>query len=85
MERLEALVARMDVRRLWDALVQLPGRERRVLVGRYELDGRERPTLRELVEELAHSRERVRQLQRTAESALRIRTQLPVVTNRRAG
>jgi RNA polymerase primary sigma factor len=84
-ERLEAVADRVEVRRLWDALVQLPERERRVLVRRYGLDGRERATLRELAEELALSRERIRQLQRTAELTLRIRTQLPVAANRRAG
>ena len=72
-ERLEAVADRVEVRRLWDALVQLPERERRVLVRRYGLDGRERATLRELAEELALSRERIRQLQRT----LWIRTQPP--------
>jgi RNA polymerase primary sigma factor len=84
-ERLEAVADRVEVRRLWDALVQLPERERRVLVRRYGLDGRERATLRELAEELALSRERIRHLQRTAELTLRIRTQLPVAANRRAG
>lgn len=84
-ERLEAVAYRVEVRRLWDALVQLPERERRVLVRRYGLDGKERGTLRELAEELALSRERIRQLQRTAESTLRIRTQLPVAANRRVG
>ena len=66
-------------------MVQLPERERRVLVRRYGLDGRERATLRELAEELALSRERIRQLQRTAELTLRIRTQLSVAANRQAG
>lgn len=84
-ERLEAVADRVEVRRLWDALVQLPERERRVLVRRYGLDGRERATLRELAEELALSRERIRQLQRTAELTLKVRTQLPVAANRRAG
>jgi len=65
--------------------VQLPERERWVLVRRYVLDGREIATLRELAEELDLSRERIRQLQRTAELTLRIRTQLPVAANRRAG
>jgi RNA polymerase primary sigma factor len=84
-ERLDAVAERMDVRRLWDALVQLPDRERRVLVRRYGLDGREIATLRELAEELGLSRERIRQLQRMAELALRIRMLLPVVANRRVG
>jgi RNA polymerase primary sigma factor len=84
-ERLEAVADRVEVRRLWDALVRLPERERRVLVRRYGLDGRERATLRELAEELALSRERIRQLQRMAELTLKIRTQLPVAANRRTG
>ena len=44
-ERLEAVADRVEVRRLWDALVRLPERERRVLVRRYGLDGREKATL----------------------------------------
>jgi DNA-directed RNA polymerase sigma subunit (sigma70/sigma32) len=51
-ERLGDLAERMDARRLRDALVQLPERERWVLVRRYVLDGREIATLRELAEEL---------------------------------
>jgi RNA polymerase primary sigma factor len=86
-ERLDAVAERIDGRRLRDALARLPGRERWVLVRRYGLDGREIATLRELAEELDLSRERIRQLQRTAELALRVRvrTLLPVVGNRRAG
>jgi DNA-directed RNA polymerase sigma subunit (sigma70/sigma32) len=41
--------------------------------------------LRELAEDLGLLRERIRQLQRTAESALRIRMQLPLLANRQAG
>jgi DNA-directed RNA polymerase sigma subunit (sigma70/sigma32) len=44
-----------------------------------------RATLRELAEDLGHLRERIKQLQRTAESALRIRMQLPLLANRQAG
>ena len=50
---------------------RLPERERRVLVRRYGLDGEKPATLADLSEELAVSRERVRQLQREAERALR--------------
>jgi RNA polymerase primary sigma factor len=85
LERLEAVAESIDMRRLWDALVRLPERDRRVLVRRYGLDGKEKATLRELAEELGLSRERVRQLQRTAELALRVRMQLTVAANRRAG
>jgi RNA polymerase sigma factor (sigma-70 family) len=84
-EKLEAVTERIDVQRMWGALARLPERDQRVLVRRYGLDGRKKATLRELAEELGLSRERVRQLQRTAELALRARTQLPVPANRRAG
>jgi RNA polymerase primary sigma factor len=84
-EKLEEVVERMDVRHLWEVLVRLPERDRRVLVRRYGLDGGERATLRELAEELGLSRERVRQLQRAAELALRVRMQLSVSANRRVG
>ncbi len=47
---------------------------RYVLVRRYGLDDLEPPTLAELAEELELSRERVRQLQREAESLLRYGT-----------
>ena len=49
-----------------------PERGRRVLVRRYGIDGRETTTLKELAEELGLSRERVK-------------TQLSVSANRRAG
>ncbi len=57
---------------LFGALARLPERARRVLVGRYGLDGGEPLTLRELAEELGVSRERIRQLQHEAERRLRI-------------
>jgi RNA polymerase primary sigma factor len=84
-EKLEAVAESVDARRVWDALVRLPEVQQRVLVRRYGLDGRERATLRELAEELGLSRERVRQFQQAAELALRVRTQLCVPANRRAG
>ena len=40
--------------------------------------------MRELAEDLGYLRERLKQLQRTAESALRIRMQLPLLANRQA-
>ena len=49
----------------------LPERQRRVLVRRYGLDGEKPSTLADLSEELGISRERVRQVQREAERALR--------------
>jgi RNA polymerase primary sigma factor len=54
-----------------ESLAGLPERQRRVLVRRYGLDGEKPATLADLSEELAVSRERVRQLQREAERMLR--------------
>ncbi len=45
------------------ALRRLPERERRVLIGRYGLDGRKDATLADRSRELGISRERVRQIQ----------------------
>lgn len=56
---------------LFDLVAQLPGRLRRVIVGRYGL-GEEPPcVLRELGEELGLTRERIRQLQQEALAWLR--------------
>jgi RNA polymerase primary sigma factor len=54
-----------------ESVERLPERQRRVLVRRYGLDGEKSATLADLSEELEISRERVRQLQREAERALR--------------
>jgi RNA polymerase primary sigma factor len=54
-----------------ESVNRLPERQRRVLVRRYGLDGEKPATLADLSEELEVSRERVRQLQREAERALR--------------
>jgi RNA polymerase primary sigma factor len=54
-----------------ESVARLPERRRRVLVRRYGLDGEKPATLADLGEELEVSRERVRQLQREAERALR--------------
>jgi len=54
-----------------ESVEQLPERERRVLVRRYGLDGEKPATLADLSEELAVSRERVRQLQYETEQILR--------------
>jgi RNA polymerase primary sigma factor len=61
----------LETRRLMESVERLPERQRRVLVRRYGLDGEKPATLADLSEELAVSRERVRQLQREAERALR--------------
>jgi RNA polymerase primary sigma factor len=65
------VVRELETRRLMESVERLPGRQRRVLVRRYGLDGEKPATLAELSEELVISRERVRQLQREAEQILR--------------
>jgi RNA polymerase primary sigma factor len=65
------VVRELETRRLIESVAGLPERQRRVLVRRYGLDGEKPSTLADLSEELAVSRERVRQLQREAEQALR--------------
>jgi len=65
------VVRELETRRLVESVERLPERQRRVLVRRYGLDGEKPATLADLSEELAVSRERVRQLQREAERTLR--------------
>jgi RNA polymerase primary sigma factor len=65
------VVRELETRRLMESVERLPERQRRVLVRRYGLDGEKPATLADLSEELVISRERVRQLQREAERALR--------------
>ena len=65
------VVRGLETRRLVESVERLPERQRRVLVRRYGLDGEKPATLADLSEELAVSRERVRQLQREAERTLR--------------
>jgi RNA polymerase primary sigma factor len=65
------VVRELETRRLMESVERLPERQRRVLVRRYGLDGEKPATLADLSEELEVSRERVRQLQREAERALR--------------
>jgi RNA polymerase primary sigma factor len=65
------VVRELETRRLMESVERLPERHRRVLVRRYGLDGEKPSTLAKLSEELAVSRERVRQLQREAERTLR--------------
>ncbi|MCD6054238.1 MAG: polymerase, sigma 28 subunit [Rubrobacteraceae bacterium] len=61
------VVRELETRRLLESVAGLPERQRRVLVRRYGLDGEKPATLADLSEELAVSRERIRQLQREAE------------------
>jgi RNA polymerase primary sigma factor len=65
------VVRELEIRRLMESVERLSERQRRVLVRRYGLDGEKPATLADLSEELEVSRERVRQLQREAERALR--------------
>jgi RNA polymerase primary sigma factor len=65
------VVRELEMSRLVESVERLPERQRRVLVRRYGLDGEKPSTLADLSEELAVSRERVRQLQREAERVLR--------------
>ena len=65
------VVRELETRRLIESVAGLPERQRRILVRRYGLDGEKPATLADLSEELKVSRERVRQLQREAERALR--------------
>jgi RNA polymerase primary sigma factor len=65
------VVRELESRHLMESVERLPERQRRVLVRRYGLDGEKASTLADLSEELAVSRERVRQVQREAERALR--------------
>jgi RNA polymerase primary sigma factor len=64
-------VRELETRHLMESVERLPWRQRRVLVRRHGLDGERPATLADLSEELKVSRERVRQLQREAERALR--------------
>ena len=61
----------METMQLREAVEELPERVRYILVRRYGLGGLAPATLAELSEELDISRERVRQIQREAEQALR--------------
>ena len=65
------VVRELETRRLMESVARLPERQRRVLVRRYGLDGEKPATLADLSEELKVYRERIRQLQRETERALR--------------
>src|SRR3712207_1692458 len=65
------VVEELETSHLMESVARLPERKRRVLVRRYGLDGEKPATLADLSEELAVSRERVRQLQYEAEQILR--------------
>jgi RNA polymerase primary sigma factor len=65
------VVRKLEKRRLMESVERFPERQRRVLVRRYGLDGEKPATLADLSEELEVSRERIRQLQRETERALK--------------
>jgi RNA polymerase primary sigma factor len=65
------VIEELETSRLMESVARLPKRQRRVVVRRYGLDGEKPATLADLSQELEVSRERVRQLQREAERALR--------------
>ena len=65
------VIKELETSGLGHALERLPERQRHVLIRRYGLGDNETATLAELSDELGISRERVRQLQREAERALR--------------
>jgi RNA polymerase primary sigma factor len=67
----EAVIREIEASGLQMAVEGLSQRTRHVLVRRYGLDGGKKATLEELARELGISRERVRQVQREAEEALR--------------
>ena len=67
------VMGEMERASLQEAIKRLPERHRYVLLRRYGLDDREPATLAKLHEELKVSRERVRQLQRSAEQMLKAR------------
>jgi RNA polymerase primary sigma factor len=67
----EVVIRQMENTLLEEWIGEMPDRERHVLVRRYGLDEREPATLAELGAELGITRERVRQLQRSAEWRLR--------------
>ena len=64
------VIGEMEVDGLREAIERLPERHRHVLTRRYGLGNRDTATLAQLSDELAISRERVRQLQREAERML---------------
>jgi RNA polymerase primary sigma factor len=65
------VIKELETGGLGRAIEGLPERQRHVLIRRYGLGDNETATLAELSDELGVSRERVRQLQREAERALR--------------
>jgi RNA polymerase primary sigma factor len=67
----EAVIRKMENTQLKESLEKMSARERHVLVRRYGLDNQEPATLAELSAELGVTRERIRQLQRSAERRLR--------------
>jgi RNA polymerase primary sigma factor len=70
-DTLDVVVRQREVEQLRRAVEDLPQRERYVLVRRYGLDGSEPASLARLAEKLGISRDRIRDLQKRAEWALK--------------
>jgi RNA polymerase primary sigma factor len=70
-DTIDAVVCKTETAQLREAIDELPERLRYVLVRRYGLGGVEPATLTELSYELNISRQRIRQIQRRAEQALK--------------
>ena len=75
----DAVIGELEVEHLKAAIERLPERARYVLVRRYGLDDGEPATLLSLGAELGISRERVWQLQREAERAIRCSAYAPLL------
>ncbi len=67
----DTVIRDMETSQLKEAIERLPERARYVLVRRYGLDEQGPATLAQLSDELSVSRERIRQIQREAEQALK--------------
>lgn len=65
------VMGELESRHLEEAIEYVPQRARYILIRRYGLDGNEQATLNELAGELELSRERIRQLQHHAETAIK--------------
>ena len=79
-ETLDVVVRQREVEQLRRAVEDLPQRERYVLVRRYGLDGSEPVSLARLAEKLGISRDRIRDLQKRAEWALKAKKSEEIVS-----
>jgi RNA polymerase primary sigma factor len=79
-DTLDVVVRQREVEQLRRAVEDLPQRERYVLVRRYGLDGSEPASLARLAEKLGISRDRIRDLQKRAEWALKSKKSEEIVS-----